>query len=202
MIQMNVIFFFELIGTIAFAISGASVAIKKNMDVFGVIVLGTTTAVGGGIIRDILLGITPPMAFKNPIYTLIAIVISILVFGVREDVFEENRIVLLMDDIGLGVFTVVGVKAGIPFDNSFLCIFVGVLTGVGGGVLRDLFAGRIPSIFSKHFYACASICGAILSTYIWKINSILSMISGAVIVVLLRILAAKYRWNLPKANKV
>lgn len=198
---MGFIFIFEIIGTIAFAISGACAAITKKMDIFGVAILGMTTAVGGGIIRDLILGVTPPMAFRDPIYAIIAIVVSLIVFvpKLRAIVDKENTVLLLMDTIGLGVFTVVGVRAGMPKDNIFLTVFVGALTGVGGGVIRDLFAGDRPYIFIKHFYASASIIGAMAAALCWPLGETPAMICGASLVVILRILAAKYRWSLPKA---
>ena len=99
--MFSLIFILEIIGTIAFAISGASIAIKKGMDIFGIAVLGTTTAVGGGIIRDLILGINPPLAFKNPIYAIVAIIVSLLVFSTKSyiEISEDNIVVLLMDDI-------------------------------------------------------------------------------------------------------
>lgn len=198
---MDLIFILEIIGTVAFAVSGAYTAIVKEMDIFGVAVLGMTTAVGGGIIRDLILGVTPPMAFQNPVYALLSIVVSILVFLSRKRRIRnlENTILLIMDTIGLGVFTIVGVRAGMPYDNVFLSVFVGSLTGVGGGVLRDLFAGNRPSIFVKHFYASASLIGALVTTLIWDINANAAMIIGAITVIVLRLLAAHYRWSLPKA---
>ncbi len=196
------IFAFEIIGTIAFAMSGASVAIRNKMDIFGVAVLGTTTAVGGGIIRDLILGVIPPMAFQKSIYALVAVVVSLIDFitVIRKHAVTENVVFLIMDTIGLGVFTVVGVKAGMVYSNTFLSVFVGVLTGVGGGVLRDLFAGTRPYIFVKHFYACASIIGALATAILWKyIGEDISMIVGAVLIIILRLLAAKFHWSLPKA---
>lgn len=198
---MDFIFIFEIIGTIAFAISGASLAISKKMDIFGVAILGMTTAVGGGIIRDLILGITPPMAFRNPVYALLAIVVSIIVFipRIRELAAREQTLLLIMDTIGLGVFTVVGVRAGMPHGNIFLSVFVGTLTGVGGGVLRDVFVGYAPYIFVKHFYATASLIGALATALLWGVGETAAMIVGAAIVVVLRLLAARFRWSLPKA---
>lgn len=139
------VFVLELIGTVAFAVSGAIVGIKKQMDLFGVIVLGICTAVGGGIVRDLILGITPPVTFQNPVYTLTAAAVSVLMFlphmrariGRHEPVFD--RLLLVMDAVGLGVFTVVGVQCAYQQSEDytlFLLIFVGLITGVGGGVLR------------------------------------------------------------------
>lgn len=198
---MQAVFVLEIIGTIAFAVSGALVAIEKKMDIFGVAILGMTTAVMGGIIRDLILDVTPPMAFREPVYALLAIGVSIIVFipVVRRNLRRLENILMIMDAIGLAVFTVIGVKAGQAFDNLFLSVFVGTLTGVGGGVLRDLFAGNRPYIFVKHFYACASILGALTTALLWDVNNVLAMILGAVLIFILRILAARYKWSLPRA---
>ena len=199
---MTVLLALELVGTVAFAISGACVAIEKKMDVFGVVILGMTTAVGGGIIRDLILGITPPMAFQSPIYAIVSIIVSIIVFfpKIRGIVEKQNNFFLMfMDAIGLAAFTVVGVQAGMALHNIFLSVVVGVLTGVGGGVLRDLFAGNSPYIFSKRFYGCASLIGALISAFCWPLGETVSMLLGGVPIVILRVLAAKYRWNLPRA---
>ena len=195
------IFALEIIGTIAFAISGAMVGLEKKMDIFGVLVLGMTTAVGGGIIRDLLIGVVPPMAFQEPVYALTAIAVSIIVFlpFVRNRINKISKMILLMDSIGLGIFTVIGIRAAASFNNIFLSIFLALVTGVGGGVLRDVFAQDRPMIFVKHFYASAAIIGAVVSLLLWNINVETSMIVGSVTVIVLRILAAKFRWHLPKA---
>ena len=207
---MRILFALEIIGTIAFAISGAIVGIQKKMDIFGVCILGLTAAVGGGILRDLILNITPPAAFQNPAFAATAIVISILVFipAVR-NVFEHGKkfyeaVILIMDSIGLGLFTVVGIDvatSAMAERNLFLITFVGVLTGVGGGILRDVFAGNTPYIFIKHFYACASIIGAWTCALLWPCTgSAAAMIAGAALTVVLRLLAARFRWSLPKAK--
>ena len=197
----------ELIGTVAFAISGAMTALKKNMDIFGVAILGLTTAVGGGAIRDILLGITPPVMFREPVYALLAIFVSVVVFipsvrrllTRRQSLYE--RMMLVMDSIGLGIFTVVGINTAYGVSdnfNLFLLIFVGTVTGVGGGVLRDVLAGNTPYIFVKHIYACASIVGAILCAALrTPFGEASSVIIGASAVIIIRLLAAHYKWSLP-----
>ncbi|MBQ9863240.1 MAG: TRIC cation channel family protein, partial [Lachnospiraceae bacterium] len=169
--------------------------------IFGVLVLGMTTAVGGGIIRDLLIGVVPPMAFQEPVYALTAIAVSIIVFlpFVRNRINKISKMILLMDSIGLGIFTVIGIRAAASFNNAFLSIFLALVTGVGGGVLRDVFAQDRPMIFVKHFYASAAIIGAVVSLLLWNINVETSMIVGSVTVIVLRILAAKFRWHLPKA---
>ncbi len=207
---MQILFILEIIGTIAFAVSGAVVGIQKKMDIFGVCILGLTAAVGGGILRDLILNITPPAAFRTPAFAVTAILVSILLFipAVR-NMFEHGRkiydaMILFMDSIGLGLFTVVGVQvasAAMPEPNLFLTTFVGVLTGVGGGILRDVFAGNTPYIFIKHFYACASIIGAWTCALLWPhTGSVPAMIAGATVTVVLRLLAARFRWSLPKAK--
>lgn len=200
----------EIIGTIAFSVSGAMIAIKKNMDIFGVMILGLTTAVGGGIIRDLVLGVTPPMAFRNPVYALVALATAALVFPVkvrrlfqRFEYFYEHTL-MIMDAVGLAIFTVVGVRSAITLgmdDNLFLLIFVGVITGVGGGVLRDVMAGFLPYIFVKHIYACASLAGCVVCALLWKVaGEAVAMIAGAAVVLVIRFLSAHYRWSLPKAK--
>ena len=195
------IFAVELLGTIAFALSGAMVAIGKKMDIFGVAILGMTAATGGGIIRDLLLGVTPPTAFQQPVYALLAIVVSLIVFlpKIRSKVDLNNFMIIIIDSVGLGLFTVAGVKMGTMYDNLFLQVFVGTVTGTGGGVLRDMFAGERPMIFVRHFYASAVLLGSLLCALLYPVNEELAMILGAALVIVLRLCAAKFRWHLPKA---
>ena len=206
----SVITVFEIIGTVAFAASGAIVALKKEMDIFGVAILGLFTAVGGGVIRDMILGNTPPAVFKDPVYALVAIITSVIIFlpSVRGLLKKSPKVydivMLIMDSVGLGIFTVVGIqtaKSVNPESGYFLLVFVGIVTGVGGGLLRDICAGVTPYIFIKHFYACASLLGSLLCALLWNYTSEnIAMISGSAAVLVLRILAAKFRWSLPKAR--
>ena len=157
----------ELIGAAAFAVSGAMTGIRKNMDIFGAFVLALTVAVGGGIIRDIILGAFPPAMFQNPIYALTAFLTCLIVFipQVRDLLERSSRVMLLADSIGLGIFTVSGAMRAFEVSENptvFLAVFVGVITGVGGGLLRDVMAGDMPYIFVRHIYATASIAGALL----------------------------------------
>ncbi|WP_331667128.1 trimeric intracellular cation channel family protein, partial [Lacrimispora sp.] len=207
-------FFIEVVGTIAFASSGAMVAIKKQLDLLGVIVLGVTTAVGGGMLRDIIIGNVPPALFKDPIYVLLAFITVMLLFiivrlnqkildGRSLETYE--KVMNIFDAIGLGAFTVVGIDTAVLSgygDYHFLIIFLGVITGVGGGILRDIMAGQTPYVLRKHIYACASIAGAIL--YAWLMNFMdgnIAMLTGACSVVLIRLMATRYCWNLPTATK-
>ena len=144
----------ELIGAAAFAVSGAMTGIRKNMDIFGACVLGLTVAVGGGIIRDIILGAFPPAMFHDPIYAITAIVTCFIVFipQIRNFLEKHSILMLLADSIGLGIFTVSGAARAFEVTaeaNVFLAVFVGVITGVGGGLLRDMMAGDPPYILSS-----------------------------------------------------
>ena len=208
-IQNLLLFLMELIGTIAFAASGVMVGIRKNMDLFGVCVLGTVTAVGGGTIRDIVL-CQIPSALLEPIYVETSVITALLIFGFLYFKADKNaarfhnsydRVMQLMDAIGLGIFTAVGVMTGIKqgyTDNTFLLAFLGTVTGVGGGLLRDMMASVPPYIFVKHVYACASIAGAICCVLAYRSwGQIPALVIGTVVVLVIRIGAAHYRWNLP-----
>ena len=202
----------ELIGTVAFAASGALTAMKKRMDLMGIIVLGLVTAVGGGILRDIILGATPPFAFRDPLCACVAVATSLLLFipYFRRPLMRNQKIfdytMFLMDSVGLGVFTAMGIwiaKDVSPDFRIFLLVFVGVITGVGGGVLRDVLAGETPYIFVKHIYACASIVGALVCALVWRwLPDYVAMLSGVTVVLVIRILSAHYHWNLPRVNRV
>jgi uncharacterized membrane protein YeiH len=213
-IEFSLFFFIEVIGTIAFASSGAMVAIKKQLDLLGVIVLGVTTAVGGGMLRDIIIGNVPPALFKDPIYVLLAFITVMLLFIIvrlnqkildGRSIETYEKVMNIFDAIGLGAFTVVGIDTAVLSgygDYHFLIIFLGVITGVGGGILRDIMAGQTPYVLRKHIYACASIVGAIL--YAWLLNYIdgnIAMLIGACSVVLIRLMATHFCWDLPTATK-
>lgn len=210
---MNMQFFVELLGTIAFAISGAMLAIERKMDVFGVLVLGLVTAMGGGFMRDVVLGKVPPSMFTNPIMVGAGLATSLYTFFVIRmnqqfiPHLSEGKFQWILnatDAVGLGLFTVAGVNVAIDAgyaDCHMLVIFLGMLTGVGGGMLRDILAGLTPAILRKHIYACASLIGAV--GYDWLLTQVpsrgISMFFGSVIVITIRMLAYYYKWNLPKA---
>lgn len=208
------IFILELIGTVAFASSGAMIAIERKMDIFGVNVLGATTAVGGGIMRDIILGLTPPGAFSHPVYVLVAALTSTILFVIayaKPTAFESrvktdyyDKLMFWCDTAGLGIFTVVGIQAAVRAvggENVFFFVFIGTLTGVGGGVLRDIMAGETPYILVKHIYACAAIAGGIVCVVgRTAFGEAYGTILGLAATVLLRFLAAHFRWNLMRVS--
>lgn len=206
-------FVLEIFGTIAFSISGAIEAMKKGMDLLGVLVLGLVTAIGGGVLRDIIIGSLPPTAFKNPDYALLSLLAAFTTFILcaiyskrRSKLFGTlwNQALLISDAIGLGAFTILGIDCGkeqIANPSTALLLFVGVLTGVGGGVLRDVFAGNVPYIFRKHVYATAAIAGAVTHLYLSQTQLCnYSSFFSLILVVILRILAAHFQWNLPRVR--
>ena len=209
-IQGIITYIIEMLGTVAFAASGAMVGIRKKMDIFGVCVLGFVTACGGGMVRDVILGITPPNVFRNTDYALVAVTTSLIVFAVvyvKRDVMDGkfkiiyDKSMLVMDTLGLAIFTVVGVNIGIEqgyLEKIFLLTFVGTITGVGGGLMRDVMAGEKPYIFVKHIYASASVVGSIVCVYMYRLfGTVVSMIVSSVVILVIRALAAHYHWNLP-----
>lgn len=204
------IYLFEIVGTIAFALSGAVEGIKHDLDAFGIIICGIVTATGGGIIRDVIIGHLPPNALKDSTFVLIAICTAVIIFLIAKkyknaflDTLQKNRIVNLADNIGLATFTIISIQRCLPefSSNISVLIFVGVITGTGGGVLRDLFTNTIPVIFRKRVYAVASLIGAIfyLSTYNFLGQTISSFVAMAIIVAI-RVCSSKYNWDIPKVN--
>lgn len=204
----------ELFGTVAFAYSGAMVAIKKELDLLGVVILGVITAVGGGMLRDVLLGHLPPTLFFHTIYTLTAFISVAVLFvlsksqRVKLEFFHGAKfdgILNFVDAIGLGVFTASGAEAVRTAgygDHWFLMITLGVLTGVGGGLLRDVLAGETPFIFQKDFYATASLFGAACYTMLryYQVDKLFCLVLCANLVVILRVLARRHHWRLPKVT--
>lgn len=206
----TIILTIELVGVLSFAASGAMTGLRKGMDIFGVCILGLTTAVGGGVLRDVILGNTPPATFQDPIYATAAVLTSLVLFlpRVRRLLNRSQHLydvaMLVMDTLGLGIFTVMGVQIAytrVAAPTVFLLVFVGVVTGVGGGVLRDMMAGDTPYIFVKHVYASASLAGALVCVLFWLPGlEVYAMGAGAVTVIVIRLLSAYYHWNLPHAR--
>ena len=203
----------DLLGTLAFAVSGALVAIRRRMDIFGVLVLAIVTATGGGILRDVIMGSLPPVTFLNPLYAGVSALTGLVVFLVmyfhpklpqRVTAFYDWTM-FIFDTLGVAAFTVDGVALAVNHGyrtNFFLMMFLGVITGVGGGVMRDILADRMPDILRKHVYALASVLGAVVTSLLIRttLPHQTAMIAGFAAIVLLRVLAARFRWDLPKVQ--
>ena len=202
----------EIIGTISFAVAGAMVAVRKRVDLFGVLFLGIITALGGGMLRDITLGRIPPALFKNGIYVGIAAVTSVLVFLLarlfREKYLSSERVIdqinNVFDALGLGIFTVIGSQVALEAGyekNALLVVCMGMITGIGGGLIRDLMVMEIPFVLRKRVYAVASISGALIFYVLLqiKISDWIAVFASVAWIFGMRMLATKYKWNLPKA---
>lgn len=210
--ETTIIFIMELIGTIAFAISGALIAVRRSLDLFGVVLVGCITSVGGGIMRDLFLGKFPPNIFYNIIVLIVAAITSIVVFVVsylNASKFEvlEKRIESInnfFDAIGLAAFSAIGTEMACNAGFSDMAVFsisMGLITGIGGGIMRDILVDSTPYVLKKHIYALASIFGGAIYYFI-RINGnkIVALIVAIPIIVIIRILATKYHWKLPKIN--
>lgn len=207
----EVLFALELIGAAAFAVSGAMAAIEKRADIFGVLFLAVTTALGGGVIRDVLIGRIPPVMFVSYWYLLISVAAALAVFidaYLRSEKYKLHLDKLdavnnIFDAIGLAVFTVSGMNAAMPVsDNIILVLFVGMCTGVGGGMLRDVMTNTMPKVLRKRVYAVASLLGGGLyyAMYALGANQLASIGCGMLLIFALRLFATIYKWNLPSVK--
>lgn len=212
-VEELVYFIVEILGTIAFATSGAMVAISKKVDIFGVLVLSAITALGGGCLRDILIGTLPPRMFSDYRYVVVATVVALIVFVVAyifRDLYEKSQKIVdsvnnIFDAVGLGVFTVTGVQMAIESGfkmNSVLAVCLGVITGIGGGVLRDVMLGEIPFVLKKRIYALASIAGGVVyyNLVLTSFGRTKSIIVAVAVTFVIRILATVFKLNLPKVK--
>ena len=202
----------ELIGTASFAISGSLIAIERELDAFGVRFLAVITALGGGIIRDVLLGSLPPIFFTSYEFLAVAAISALIVFivcyvrhGAKKNSPAAAVVFNIFDAIGLGVFAVTGTQAAMSAgfsDNAFMCVFMGMTTATGGGALRDIMSRATPFILRKQVYATAAIVGSLLYYLLefYGVHTAISTIVAVAIVITIRILAAALRWTLPKVK--
>ena len=200
-----------IIGTIAFAVSGALIAIENKLDLFGVLILGCVTACGGGLIRDIMLKREITL-FNSPWYPIIACSVSLLVFiamyFLKSEKWEDSKIYKVFynitDSIGLGAFVITGADIAILSGNAniFPVVFYAVLTACGGGMIRDILVMKIPAIFRKHIYAVAAIIGALYFylLYYFNVPHPVIAITTVILVVIIRYLAFRFEWSLPKVK--
>ena len=199
---MNIIYILDLVGTAAFAASGAWIGVRKHMDMFGVLVLGSVTAVGGGTLRDLLLGDIPPFSMKDDTYIYLAIAVSLVVFANRNRFKAFEKPLLYFDAIGLGTFVVIGTTKALDFQLGFLgAVLMGVMTGTAGGMLRDVLANQVPLILRREIYASACIAGGTLLVVLEQFGAArpVAALLSAGTVILVRLLAIHYDWSLPKS---
>lgn len=205
MFDITLVQVFDFVGTLAFAISGIRLASAKKFDLFGAYVVGVTTAIGGGTMRDMMLGVSP-FWMTNKFYLICSAIALAWVIVFRKLLVRQDNTWFLFDTIGLALFTVTGIEKTIttigPSGEHFpfwTAIIMGTITGAGGGVLRDVFINEVPLIFRKEIYALACVIGG-LAYYICHqlgLDSTLSAIICGLTVVLMRLLAVKYKLHLP-----
>ena len=188
----------------AFAVTGAFKAIEHKSDIVGIIILATITGVAGGTIRDMVLGKSPPNSLLDPTYLIITVVTGIILFFLYSRLKKHWNVFLKFDAIGLGVFTIIGATFAFNiFGLNFLAmVLAGMLTAVGGGILRDVFVNEIPIVFVKELYASASFVGVVVFYFMLVIGGelYLATIIGIILTTGLRLIAMKYNWNLPKVK--
>ena len=198
------IYVLDLFGTMAFAVTGAFKAIEHKADIVGIIILATITGVAGGTIRDIILGKTLPNSLIDPAYVIITVISAVILFFLYSKMRKHWNVFLKFDAIGLGVFTVIGATFAYNLVgmNFLVIVLAGMLTAIGGGILRDIFVNQTPIVFVKELYASASFIGAVLFYFTLLVTNEIyaAMIIGLVITTTLRLVAMKYNWNLPRVK--
>lgn len=197
---MEVLHILDILGTIAFAISGALVAMNKKFDPFGVFIIAFVTAVGGGTLRDVLIGRQPVIWMQDPIYVyaIIAAVLIAVIF--RKNLKFLSKSLFLFDTIGLGIFTIIGTEIGVEANfHPLISIALGTMSASFGGVIRDILCNEIPVIFRKEIYAIACIFGAITFIILNKFNfdPTVIYVSTTSIVIIIRLIAVKFHLSLP-----
>jgi len=200
MIELSFFNVLDLLGTVAFTISGALSAMNRRLDLFGIFIIAFVTAIGGGTIRDILIGNTPVTWMENTIYIYLIGFITILAIIFRKKLDHLKKSLFLFDSIGLGIFTITGVEIGIQNDlNPIISITLGTMTGTFGGVVRDILCNEIPVIFRKEIYATACIVGglAFITFYELGMAQDVIYIITSVTVIVIRLLVVKFHISLP-----
>ncbi|MDW7771296.1 MAG: trimeric intracellular cation channel family protein [Desulfobulbaceae bacterium] len=196
----HILYTLDLFGVAVFAVSGALAAARKRMDVFGMVVLGLVTALGGGTLRDTLLDSGPVFWINDPVYLLVAIVFSLLTFfAVR--FFSSHKLGLLISDaFGLAIFTGIGTSIALmTTDSKSVAIFMGVMTGTAGGMLRDILSAEVPLILRREIYATAALCGssAFVVMKIYGFAALACLVVSVTVTLLIRLAAIRWKLSLP-----
>jgi uncharacterized membrane protein YeiH len=195
----------DLFGTMAFAVTGAFKAIEHKADIVGIIILATMTGVAGGTLRDVIMGKFPPNSLSDPWYVVITVSTGLVIFFLYPKMQKHWNLFLKFDALGLGVFTIIGATfAYHAFGLNFLAIVLaGMLTAVGGGILRDVFVNEMPIVFVKELYASASFIGILVFYILLGMNAefYVATVIGIVVTTMLRLVAMRYNWNLPKVKE-
>ena len=198
---MEVIYVLDILGTFAFAISGALVALDKKFDIFGVIIIAFVTAVGGGMLRDVLINAHPINWIGDLNYLYIIFSAVLFTFLFKSKIAYLSKTMFLFDTIGISVFTLLGLQKGLSNDlHPIIAIIMGMISAVFGGVLRDVLTAKIPLIFEKEVYASACLAGGIsyLILNYFKVDENINFIISAIVIASIRAVAVKFHLELPK----
>ena len=196
----EIIYSLDLFGVAVFAVSGSLAAGRKRMDVFGVIVLGLVTALGGGTLRDVLLDSGPVFWVDDPGYLLVAVISSLLTFIAVRIISVPWRGLLISDALGLAVFMAIGTAKAFAITNSAsVAIVMGVMTGVAGGMIRDVLSAEVPLILRKEIYATAALCGSLGYVILYRLGlpNIASLVLAAITTLVIRLAAIHWKFSLP-----
>lgn len=200
MIDPSLFNILDLLGTTAFAISGALAAMNRRLDLFGIFIIAFVTAIGGGTVRDILIGNTPVTWMENTIYIYLIGIVTIISIIFRRKLNYLKKSLFLFDTIGLGVFTITGVEIGIQNNlNPIISITLGAMTGTFGGVIRDILCNEIPVIFRKEIYATACLVGGLAFILLYKlgVNQDIIYVVTSLTVITIRLLVVRFHISLP-----
>jgi uncharacterized membrane protein YeiH len=193
----------DWVGTLAFALSGGLLGVKKRFDLFGVLFLSFVVSVVGGLIRDVLIGAVPPVAITDVHYFVIAMIAGLITFYCYPRVASLQRQILLLDAVGLGLFAVIGAQKAIDHGiNLVMAAILGMLTGIGGGMTRDVLAGDIPFVLRGDLYALAALAGAAIVSIgtVLGVPPTYPMLLGAAVCIFLRLMAIYRSWRAPVAR--
>ncbi|NJD39937.1 MAG: trimeric intracellular cation channel family protein [Geobacter sp.] len=202
---MSLLYALDLLGTAAFAASGSLAAIRREMDLFGVLMLGLVTACGGGTLRDLLLGDTPPFIFKDETYLYLSVAVALVVFFLHHHLDFIRHPLPYFDAVGLGTFVVIGTGKALEFNlGLFGSVMMGVMTATAGGMIRDLLSAQVPMVLQREVYASACLAGGTLLYLLHHYTTIphaWALVASALLVVVMRLAAIRYNWALPRAVK-
>ena len=195
----------DLAGTLLFAIEGATAAIRGNMDLLGLMVLAFAVALGGGITRDVLIGAVPPAGLRDWRYAALAFTGAFLTFVLHRGVEAmPPNVLMVLDAAGLSLFAMAGTRKALLYNlHPFIAVLLGAITGVGGGVIRDIFLAQVPNVLRADIYATAALAGSacMIAACKLRLSPALSAMIGGVVCFLLRVMSVWHHWNLPRVNQ-
>ena len=196
----EVVTIIDIIGTFVFALSGASIAMSKKLDPFGVFIIAFVTAIGGGTLRDVLVGRSPVFWMDHPVYVYIIIASTIFAVLFKEKIGYLRKTLSLFDTIGLAIFTIIGIEVGTDIGlNPLIVIALGIMTGSFGGVIRDILVNEIPVVFRKEVYATASLIGGMfyMGGQYFELDKLWNQLISIAVIIVIRLVAVKYELALP-----